>query len=140
MEKITNITQLRNRIDALELSKDIQEIEIKQDVRTFIHSLRPGEIVKNILQKITNSGGENEGSALSNLGFGLLSRTLGIKTKSMGGAFKSVAAIQIAKMLYNQNQDKIHEFLGNMGGKLSHWLKKKADKMHDKVEQEKLED
>lgn len=140
MERITNSRQLRNRIEALELSKDIQEVEIKQEIREFVHSLRPGEIVKNIIHKITTGGGDGAGSALSNLGFGLLSKTIGSKTKSVGGTLKSVIGVQIAKTLYNQNQDKIHEFVGNLGDKLGTWLKKKANKIHENVEKDRLED
>lgn len=140
MERITNSRQLRLRIEALELSKDMQEVEIKQDIREFVHSLRPGEIIKNIFHKITTGGGDGAGSALSNLGFGLLSKTIGSKTKSVGGALKSAIGVQIAKTLYNQNQEKIHDFVGSLGDKLGHWLKKKANKIHENVEQDRLED
>ena len=132
MERITNITELHNRIDELELAKDIQELQIKRDVKDFVHSLKPSVLIKNAFHKMTD-GGEGEGSVLSNLGFGLLGRVLGTKNKSVVGALKSVVGVQIAKMAYNKYEDQINGFVGGLGSKIGHWFQLQKEKLMDRL-------
>lgn len=139
MERITNITQLHNRIDELELSKDIQELQIKRDVKDFVHSLKPSVLIKNAFHKVTD-GGEGEGSILSNLGFGLLGRVLGNKNKSVVGALKSVVGVQIAKMAYNKYEDEINGFVGGLGSKLGNWFQIQKEKLQERLHRNDDED
>ncbi len=128
MEKITNAFELQRRINQLEIVRKHQEAEIKKNVDNFIHSLTPSELIKNTLNKV----GSNLSSAVGNIGFGLLSRILGGKKKSVAGVVKTSLAVEAAHLFYDKYQDEIHGFIGKMGKNISNWFENRKEKKHRK--------
>ena len=131
MEKITNAFELQRRINHLELVKTRQELEIKDSIDDFIHQLSPSELIKNTLNKV---GANLSGATLGNIGFGLLSRVLGGKKKSIAGTVKTTVAIEAAHLFYDKYQDEIQGFIGKIGGNISNWLTKRKEKKQLKEE------
>lgn len=125
MEKITNAFELQRRINHLELVKNRQEEEIKEKVDDFIHSLSPSELIKNTLSKV---GANLNSLTLGNIGFGLLSRVLGGKKKSVVGAVKMSLAVEAAHLFYDKYQDEINGFVGKLGGTISNWFSARKEK------------
>lgn len=134
MEKITNAFELQRRINHLELVKTRQELEIKDSIDNFIHSLSPSELIKNTLNKV---GANMSSSTIGNIAFGLLSRVLGGKKKSVAGAVKTTVAIEAAHLFYEKYQDEINGFIGKIGGNISNWLTKRKQK---KQTEERIDD
>lgn len=146
MEKITNAFELQRRINHLELVKTRQEMEIKDSIDDFIHSLSPAELIKSTLSKV---GANLSGATLGNIGFGLLSRVLGGKKKSVAGTVKTTLAVEAAHLFYDKYQDEINGFVGKIGVTVSNWFQKRKEKkqreerideiLNDKID-ERLDD
>lgn len=125
MEKITNAFELQRRINHLELVKTRQEMEIKDSIDEFIHSLSPSELIKNTLSKV---GANLSSVTVGNIGFGLLSRVLGGKKKSVAGTVKTTLAVEAAHLFYDKYQVEINGFVGKIGGTISNWFSARKEK------------
>lgn len=122
--QITSHADLRKRIAYLESIKDNQEEVLRKNIHEVYKSLQPAELLKSAIENISNDEeiGKNAASLAGNAGIDLLTAKMFDNNRSFGGKLKALAISQALKFIYHRNEDKVHDFIGNLTHKVADFL------------------